>query len=207
MGIFFKQLLIQTFDQLASKYRNKFTHDKIEKGKLLSLIKVWNIHSGTTILEVGSGTGDLSQIIIKKFPDIKLTCLDISPNMLKAAKQNIKASSNIKFILGDIEEINLKTKFDQIIIFNAFPHFLDKLKALKNCNKHLKKNGSLVICHNESRYSILSCHLNKSVHNNISNFPNDKKVYLMLNKAGFIIKTFENNEGYDYYLVIVQKPE
>lgn len=203
----YQKTLIQTFDKLSKTYRNKFTTDPIEQAKILSLIDSWDIKKDMTVLEVGSGTGDLSLFLLKKISKpSQLTCLDVSPKMIKVSKEKLADYQNINFIIGDIHNIKFKTKFDRIIIFNTFPHFLDKKIAFQNCFNLLKKNGKLVICHNQSRTTILTCHKKKiGIEDNISEFTGNIELFQILKDLKFHIETFENNEGYDYYLVIAKK--
>ncbi|NMB56369.1 class I SAM-dependent methyltransferase [Candidatus Beckwithbacteria bacterium] len=199
--------LKNTFNQLAQIYTNKFTSDKTEQEKLLSLIKEWQLQKGDRVLEVGGGTGDLTPFLLQKIgAEGSLVFLDIAPKMFAVAKNKLKSFDNISFILQDIHFYSDDELFDKIIIFNTFPHFIDKRMALKNCFKLLKPKGKLIICHNESRSSICLCHHKKQVDNKIAEFPDDKTVAMLLIDLNFKIDLFENNEGYDYYLLVATKP-
>ncbi|NMC36384.1 class I SAM-dependent methyltransferase [Candidatus Beckwithbacteria bacterium] len=205
--MFNRQLLSQTtFDKLAQTYSNKFTYNKTEREKLESLLKTWRLKKGDTVLELGGGTGDLSPFIIKKIGSKgSLVFLDFSPKMIQKAQSKLKKFPNIAFINIDIHNYHQNQLFDKIVIFNTFPHFADKKKALTNCYKALKPKGKLIICHNESRSSICLHHSKKLIENQISSFPDDQTVLALLAKIGFIVELFENNEGYDYYLLIASK--
>ena len=50
---------------------------------------VWAMESRAQpeILDVGAGTGLLSAFLLEKFPDARLTLMDISENMLEMAKK------------------------------------------------------------------------------------------------------------------------
>jgi len=200
------QSLIKTFDKLSQTYHNKFTHDPLEKQKIQSLVNSWKIEPGSQVLEVGSGTGDLSPFLLEKIGQAgQLTLLDISPEMIKVSKKKLAKYQNLKFVTADIHNVNLKSEFDRIIVFNTFPHFLDKKLAFTNCFHHLKKNGKLIICHNQSRTTILTCHKKKIIDNDISEFTDNQILLKILEDIGYFVETFENNEGYDFYLVIAKK--
>ena len=194
------------FDQLAQTYTNKFTHDKTEREKLESLIKTWKLKKGDTVLELGGGIGDLSPFIVQKIGSKgSLVFLDFSQKMIQKAKLKLKKFANISFVNIDIHNYHQSQLFDKIIIFNTFPHFADKKKALTNCYQALKPKGKLIICHNESRSSICLHHSKKLIKNQISSFPDEQTVSVLLAKIGFMVELLENNEGYDYYLLIASK--
>jgi len=198
--------LIKTFDLLAKTYTNKFTFDQLEKERLLSLISLWHIKENSTALEVGGGTGDLTPFLLKEIkPNGQLIFLDISPKMIEVAKTKLRKFKNIEFVTGDIHTFKSKKKVDTILIFNTFPHLFDKKTAFRNCHEMLKPGGKLIICHNESRMSICLHHVKKAVSLSISDFPEDDEVHNLLVTSGFTVNLFENNEGWNYYLVIASK--
>lgn len=202
----YTKFLISTFDKYSSTYINEFTSNTSEKLKLQSLVNSWNIKKGSLTLEVGGGTGDLSPFLLNKI-GLKglLVFIDISPKMVERAKDKLKKYKNVKYFSGDIHVFSYEQKFDSIVIFNTFPHFFDKKAAFTNCYKLLRKGGSLIISHNSSRWSIVGRHKKRSVSFDITDFPDDLFVYNTLVNIGYKLKVFENNEGYDYYLVIAEK--
>lgn len=201
-----EKLLIETFNRLSSSYRNKFTSDPTEGVKIQSMVDLWNIEKGSRVLEVGGGTGDLSPYLMEKLGiDGRLVFLDISPEMVEKAKEKLHEYKNIQFFCADISDFSTACAFDNIIVFNAFPHFIDKKKALSNIHRLLKPDGTLIISHNSSRWSIVGHHKRKKIDSLVSEFPEDAVVFNMLNDTGYNVQIFENNEGYDYYLVIAKK--
>lgn len=202
----YKKQLEETFDSLSSTYINEFTSNPSEEFKLRSLINLWGIKSGSTILEVGGGTGDLSPFLLEKLGGSgKLVFLDISAKMIEKATEKLKKYKNIEFIHGDIHNFTYSRKFQSIVIFNTFPHFTDKKTAFLNCHDLLNKNGKLIISHNNSRWDIVGNHKRESVASSISDFPDDFTLHNILKKIGYEVEVFENNNGYDYYLVIARK--
>jgi tRNA (cmo5U34)-methyltransferase len=53
------------------------------------------------ILELGCGTGIITEMILEKFPDAKITGIDISQEMLRVASEK-PALRNVMFINGDL---------------------------------------------------------------------------------------------------------
>lgn len=96
------------------------------------------------ILEVACGTGTVAAEIQKQ--GYNVTGLDISENMLKMAKSNMKTWSEL--ILWDMRDFNLDKKYEIILCnYNSICHLLkweDWQKFFAQANNHLEKDGLLV---------------------------------------------------------------
>jgi len=97
-----------------------------------------------SIFEIGVGTGFISQLLIKKG---KFMGMDISPEMIAAAKKNLKKTAKkIKLIKGNILKPKIKNKFDKIVSIRVISHF-DKnraILALNNVRSLLKDGGQFI---------------------------------------------------------------
>lgn len=96
----------------------------------------------TNLLSAGSGIDIVSYHLIKKYPHIKITILDISPEVLDINKKIIK-SKNAKFIVGDLFNLKLKpNSFDLIFNSGVLEHFsrTDQKKIVSQLLTILKKN-------------------------------------------------------------------
>ncbi len=142
------------FDSLASDWDKRSNHEHIE-----DIIRKINIHKNSKILDVACGTGILEEYLLKCNPE-EILGVDISKNMIEIAKEKNK-DKRVKYLCEDIFNIEVG-KWDFIIVFNAFPHFIDKGKFLNHLSKLLNKDGKIVICHNFSRKCINKIHENIS---------------------------------------------
>ena len=99
------------------------------------------------ILEVGCGTGQLSNLI-SKLSDVEYYATDVTINSLKiasnfASKNNI---DNINFYLMDIFNPFFKdNSFDIIISNGVLHHTQDPYLAFINCTKLLKSDGIILV--------------------------------------------------------------
>jgi tRNA (cmo5U34)-methyltransferase len=50
------------------------------------------------ILDLGCGTGNLTALILAKFPDAEIYALDISPEILKKCQERFKGNTNITYV-------------------------------------------------------------------------------------------------------------
>ena len=68
-----------------------------------------------SIIDLGSGSGNIGITLKKKIPSTNVTCVDISVDALQVAKENAKIlDCNINFIESDMLD-SVKSKFDVII--------------------------------------------------------------------------------------------
>lgn len=97
-----------------------------------------------SVLDVGTGTGNIAVSIAKNLPDSKVTATDISKKALNLARQNAKFHRvNIKFILSDL----LETIFEPVdIIVTNLPYiptdripYLDS--SVKDFEPHIALDG------------------------------------------------------------------
>ncbi len=123
---------------LYDAIHNNYTWDN-------QLIKTVAFKSGGPVLELASGTGRLTRIIIDLGLDY--TGIDSSRAFIKVSKK--KFLNSAKFHLKNMQNFHLKKKFKFIFIgFNSFLHNLSITSAKKCLNcvyKHLDDDGIFLI--------------------------------------------------------------
>ncbi len=146
-----KKEVINFFDDLAAGW----DAEQIPKDAIIEkILDNGGVASGKDILDIACGTGTLFPFYSgRKVKSV--TGIDISPEMVKIAKQKFP---EIEIICGDAEEYHFHKKFDIIMIYNAFPHFPNPEKLIKNLAAILKDNGRISIAHSMSRGEIQSRH-------------------------------------------------
>ena len=82
------------------------------------------------ILDLGAGTGLLTEKIFKKYFRGHFTLIDISEEMLNIAKKRFKENRNFKYILGDYLKIDFEESFDIIVSSLSIHHLEDKDKKI-----------------------------------------------------------------------------
>lgn len=92
------------------------------------------------ILELGSGTGNYTALLRKRFEDAEIKAVDISERMIELARDKL-ADKKIRFINADAQALDLNERFD-LITSNACFHWLERLEtSLPAYKKHLKGSG------------------------------------------------------------------
>ena len=173
--------------------------------KLKAMAARLDIKAGATVLDVGTGTGIFVPYLLEKIGrEGKLVCLDFAEEMLKIARAK-GFKGNVSYLCADIENNHLADEsFDAVVCYSVFPHFNDKVKALKEIYRLLKKDGKLFICHTSSRQAINEIHRSlPAVCNHL--FPENEDTHRMLSEAGF--KEIRISDGEDDYLVSARKSD
>ena len=80
-------------------------------------------------LDLGVGTGMELYALTERFPDVRITGIDISPNMLEyIAKRPFAAQ--VECIVGDFFEVEFGEDYDAVISTSALHHFAPEDKAV-----------------------------------------------------------------------------
>jgi tRNA (cmo5U34)-methyltransferase len=82
----------------------------------------------TTILELGTGTGETARGVLEKHPDAHITSIDASPGMVRVARENLP-SDRADVILGRLEDPLPQGPFDLVVSALAVHHLEGEGKA------------------------------------------------------------------------------
>jgi len=194
--------LQEYFDKLAPTWDEELTPERLQC--LGNIVKELGIAPGYCVLDIGSGTGVLLPFLIAELGDEgKIVALDLSAEMLGQAQAK-NFPPIVGFAQADVLAIPLADNSVDLAICNsAFPHFNDKVKALKELARVLRNNGRLVICHTMSRAMINQLH--QSIGGVIANdlLPHEFQLRGLIKQAGLKITHFEDSP--ERYLVIAEK--
>lgn len=182
------------FDSKASGWDAK---EKITKERLNQLLDLLPIKDNMKICDLGCGTGIITGLL-KQRTNCKVIGIDLSSNMIKIAKEKYKDVKDIEFRKEDFY-LN-KEKFDFIVIYNAYPHFLDTKKLNEVLYNSLNKDGYFAILHSLSRQHLTNVH---SSCNDISFNLSEVNIEASKYKDNFNI--IQANEDDSSYLIICQK--
>jgi ABC-2 type transport system ATP-binding protein len=95
-------------------------------------------------VEFGCGTGYFTRAIAKNATHV--TATDLSPSMLEVAKARLKGLGNVSFRVEDGEASSFPSgSFDTALMANMLHTVDDPVKALKECHRVLKRDGTLLI--------------------------------------------------------------
>ena len=131
------------------------THSTPQLEVLNKIVDYAQVKEGDKVIDVACGTGVMINPILSKNVS-NIYAIDISPEMIKIAKEK-HPSNKIKFEAGDFTQTQL-SNYDNIIIHNAYPHFLEKEPLIDTIYRSLKPGGRFTIAHSFSKKRINDCH-------------------------------------------------
>ena len=113
------------------------------------LVELASIGEDDFILDIASGTGDISKLISKEYPNTNIFMSDINYEMLDEGRNRAIDESfnkNCHFCQLSGEELPFKDNtFDVITVGFGLRNFTNKEKGLKEMKRCLKKNGKLLV--------------------------------------------------------------
>ena len=149
-----KSDIIEFFD----RYAPNWDADQIPKDKIINrILDNAGVGEGQEILDVACGTGILFPFYLERNV-ASVTGIDISQEMAKLAAKKHEAYENIQVICGDVEETRFGRKFDNVMVYNAFPHFPEPERLIATLASLTKEGGRLTIAHGASREQIDNHH-------------------------------------------------
>jgi len=113
------------------------------------LVELATIGENDVVLDIASGTGDISKLISKEYPNTNIFMSDINYDMLNEGRNRAideSFDSNCSFcqLSGEILPFKDNT-FDLITVGFGLRNFTNKERGLKEMKRCLKKNGKLLI--------------------------------------------------------------
>lgn len=137
------------FDNIAINY----VHN--DSKVIDELIDSLMLHENSVILDLGCGKGIISGKLYKKSKG-RVVALDISSKMIECAYKSVN-NPNIIFINDDFYNFH-GYRFDAIVCFDAYPHFMDVDGFIEKANELLNEDGILAIIHDIGRPTLNEHH-------------------------------------------------
>ena len=95
-----------------------------------------------SVLEVGTGSGFLLQILEDKYPEATIHGLEYDPRLVEITRSKLKRAQIVE---GNAESFEIKTKFDVIVSSQVIEHLFHPESMLDCVHRHLKPGGIFVM--------------------------------------------------------------
>ena len=100
----------------------------------------WDIENGSSVLDIGTNSGEFMKMLIDGNRGIDVKGVDISDVAVEAARKK-----GLDVIKGDGENLPFPdNSFDYVVLMEVLSHVHDPQKVLKEIKRVLKKNGVLL---------------------------------------------------------------
>lgn len=146
-----QQALIDYFNKRAPDWDRHIIRNEPVIRKILDNA---GIGPGQEVLDVACGTGVL-------FPDYRargvksVTAIDIAHEMARRAQEKHPWAD---VIWGDVEKWPFYRTFDRVMVYNAFPHFPDPARLIRELAGLTRPGGRLSVAHGLSREKLNQVH-------------------------------------------------
>ena len=141
----------QYFDERADEWEASGSCERNRvQGAVLSLACV---QEGDRVLDLGCGTG----VMIPLYLEAKVasaTGVDLSTRMVAYAREKFQGVDAVDFIAADALDLDEKHPYDAVVIYNAYPHFMDKPALVEKVYRLLKPGKRLVVAHGKGKDDI-----------------------------------------------------
>ena len=109
------------------------------------------------VLDVGCGTGVMAPIYLAN--NVRsVVALDVASRMIEHARETYADEPTLRFECCDVYDFEDEEGFDAFVIYNAYPHFLNKKQLVEKAASLLRPNGRFVVIHSMSRERVNACH-------------------------------------------------
>ena len=139
------KLVNSVFSKVYKKYDlmndiMSFGIHRIWKDKFIDWM---NPCSGSKLIDVASGTGDIAKLFSKHNNNLsKITCIEPNSKMLEEGKKNLKRLKNINWFKAQAEKLPVKDNtYDYYSISYGIRNVTDINKTLKEAYRVLKPGG------------------------------------------------------------------
>lgn len=117
------------------------------QGAVLSLV---DLKPGDTVLDLGCGTGVMIPFYLAAQAG-KIVAVDVSEKMVERAREKFGNEPSVELRASDALSLDEGERFDAAVIYNAYPHFPDKLALVEKVYRLLKPSGRFVVAHGSGK--------------------------------------------------------
>jgi ubiquinone/menaquinone biosynthesis C-methylase UbiE len=131
------------YDRLASDYDRRWR--PYINATLDAVLEVLTLRGDEAVLDVPCGTGELERGLLAKWPNLRLTGVDLSTGMLERARGK-DVDCRVRWIEADVNFLPLTDQtFDYVVCANSFHYFQTPQQSLSELRRVLRPGGKLVL--------------------------------------------------------------
>jgi trans-aconitate 2-methyltransferase len=126
----------------SSEY-HRLSEPQVAWGK--KVLERLRLRGDELLLDAGCGTGRLTELLLEIVPQGRVVALDLSLNMLTAAREHLKPRFHrrVSFVAADLQQLPFEHRFDGIVSTAAFHWVLDHIRLFRSLHRALRPGGWL----------------------------------------------------------------
>lgn len=146
------QELAGFFDEISNTYAEAIQRCVPRYGEMLGALFEYlpaEAQKPKRVLELGCGTGNLSQLLTSKFPEAEFTFVDISEQSVSACRQRLPIETKKQFLVEDFRQLHFEDESFELITSSISLHHLtspEKRELFRRCFDWLTPGGILTYC-------------------------------------------------------------
>jgi 2-polyprenyl-3-methyl-5-hydroxy-6-metoxy-1,4-benzoquinol methylase len=183
-------------------------HNPIIRNPYLKLIDSW-LTNGTQVLDVGCGTGLISNLFAMKYKKLTFTGIDFSNSIDYAHDFSVQHGiSNVKFLKEDFLNFTTDKKYNIIICQGVLHHIPEYNLALSKLKSLLLPGGTIIIGLYHPWGKIIKKYVNINYQNEILRQDQECNVYetsFLIDEVKNMFFDFELTDQYPVYKGLLAK--
>lgn len=108
------------------------------------LLREFPLIEFSSVLDIGCGDGRITALIATTHPNATVLGVDISKRMIDHATRKHSGIGNLRFEIGDAEQLSIDRKFDCAISFSALSWINDHAQMLQSVRAALRPGGHVL---------------------------------------------------------------
>lgn len=133
--------------QFPGHYKSlEYYSDEIKNPYLRLIDNTISAYNCSEILDVGCGTGLISNLIASRYPHSKVSAIDFAEGIhYGKCYSEQHGINNVDWIKCDFLDVNLKKQFDVVICQGVLHHIPNWIVGLKKLKQYCRPNGIVII--------------------------------------------------------------
>ena len=133
----------RAYESLAPSYDRRWrSYIDVSLAKVVSALP---LEGNERILDVACGTGELERRLFARWPDLRLTGVDLCPKMLAQAQQK-HIAGDVTWIEGEASQLPVPDDhFNVVICANSFHYFRKPMDSVMEFRRSLAPTGKLIL--------------------------------------------------------------
>ena len=151
--------MLYPIGETDSQSRRLITQAQLYNPFTRAFFQAAGISSGMKVLELGSGTGDVSLVLADLVgPSGCVVGVELKPAAVETARSRIAATGwqNVEYLAGAIESVELEQDFDAVVGRFVLMWLPDPLAVLERVARHLRPGGVVAFQDNDFTFGAMA---------------------------------------------------